>query len=192
MSETNETPQGDGDHAPDAAVPTAQQSQQEPPASAAPADGAPSQATQTFCTNCGTPVSEGAAACLKCGFNPRSEEHFCSGCGSQTNPGQVICTSCGRAVGNGPRDGVTAAVPMGEKSKVAAGVLAILLGTLGVHKFYLGRTGAGLVMLLVSVLTLGIGTIVMAPIALIEGIIYLTKSDQQFHDDYVVKQKSWF
>ncbi len=78
------------------------------------------------------------------------------------------------------------------KSKVAAGVLALLLGTIGIHKFYLGYTSQGLIMLLVSLLTLGIGAAIMAVIALIEGILYLTKSDAEFDAVYVQGRKGWF
>lgn len=77
-------------------------------------------------------------------------------------------------------------------NKIAAGVCGILLGCLGVHKFILGFTGAGLIMLLVSVLTCGWGAPVMAVIGIVEGIIYLTKSDAQFYQDYVVSRRSWF
>ena len=77
-------------------------------------------------------------------------------------------------------------------NKIAAGVCGILLGCLGVHKFILGFTGAGLVMLLVSVLTCGWGAPLMALFGIIEGIIYLTKSDAQFYQDYVVNRRSWF
>jgi len=77
-------------------------------------------------------------------------------------------------------------------TKIAAGILGILLGCLGIHKFVLGFVGAGLVMLLVSVLTCGYAAPIMAIIGLIEGIIYLSKSDAQFHQDYVVNKRSWF
>ena len=79
-----------------------------------------------------------------------------------------------------------------QKSKVAAGVLAILLGTLGIHKFYLGNTKPALIMLLVSLLTFGIGAPIMAIIGLVEGILYLTKSDEEFYQLYVVQKKGWF
>ena len=86
--------------------------------------------------------------------------------------------------------------PMDSKSKIAAGLLAIFLGSLGIHKFYLGYSGAGIVMLLVSLLagfvTLGLATAIMSLIALIEGIIYLTKTDEQFYYTYVAGKKSWF
>jgi hypothetical protein len=53
-------------------------------------------------------------------------------------------------------------------------------------------TGAGIIMLLVSVLTCAWGAPVMAVIGIVEGIIYLTKSDAQFYQDYVVNRRSWF
>ena len=72
--------------------------------------------------------------------------------------------------------------------KMIAGILGILLGGLGVHKFYLGYTQTGIIQLISGVLTCGIGGI----IGLIEGIIYLTKSDEEFEETYVVNQKQWF
>ncbi len=77
-------------------------------------------------------------------------------------------------------------------NKIAAGVCGILLGSLGVHKFILGYTGAGLIMLLVTVLTCGVAGVVMHVIGLIEGIIYLTKSDQEFVRTYVEGRREWF
>jgi TM2 domain-containing membrane protein YozV len=77
-------------------------------------------------------------------------------------------------------------------TKMVAGLLGILLNGLGIHKFYLGMTGAGLTMLLVSVLTCGIGYTVMWIIGLIEGIIYLTKSDEDFYQTYMIEKKAWF
>lgn len=76
--------------------------------------------------------------------------------------------------------------------KLPAGILGILLGAFGIHKFVLGYTGAGLTMLLVTVLTFGLGGIVMGIIGLIEGIMYLTKSDEEFVATYVDAQKTWF
>lgn len=85
--------------------------------------------------------------------------------------------------------------PADSKNKIAAGLLAIFLGSLGIHKFYLGYTQAGLIMFLVSILgsfLFFLGPAVMGIIALIEGIIYLTKTDQQFYEIYVVGKKPWF
>ncbi|MBS3734755.1 MAG: DUF4339 domain-containing protein [Phycisphaerae bacterium] len=76
--------------------------------------------------------------------------------------------------------------------KLVAGILAILLGTLGVHKFYLGYTTAGVIMLVVTVATCGFGSIIMWVIALIEGITYLTMPDAQFQNTYIAGEKAWF
>jgi TM2 domain-containing membrane protein YozV len=76
--------------------------------------------------------------------------------------------------------------------KIAAGICGILLGGLGIHKFVLGYSTEGLIMLLVTVLTCGFGGAVMGIIGLIEGIIYLTKSDQEFYSTYVADKKGWF
>lgn len=76
--------------------------------------------------------------------------------------------------------------------KILAGVLGIVLGPLGIHKFVLGYTGAGLVMLLVSVLSLGILAPIMGIIGLVEGIVYLTCPNQRFYDTYMVGEKTWF
>ncbi len=76
--------------------------------------------------------------------------------------------------------------------KVAAGICGILLGALGIHKFILGYTTEGVIMLLVSILSCGILSPVMGIIGLIEGIIYLAKTDELFVNTYVLNKKGWF
>jgi TM2 domain-containing membrane protein YozV len=83
-------------------------------------------------------------------------------------------------------------LPARASNKIAAGVCGILLGSLGIHKFILGYTGTGIIMLLVTLLTCGMGGLVMHVIGLIEGIIYLTKSDAEFVRLYVDGRKEWF
>jgi TM2 domain-containing membrane protein YozV len=75
----------------------------------------------------------------------------------------------------------------GENKKVIAGILGILIGGLGIHKFILGYNKEGIIQILLSFLC-GIGAV----IGLIEGIIYLTKSDQEFYQTYQVGKKGWF
>ena len=74
-----------------------------------------------------------------------------------------------------------------ENKKVVSGIFAILLGVLGIHKFYLGYTKEGIIQLLLGFVC-GIGGI----IGLIEGIIYLTKTDEDFYQTYQVGRKPWF
>jgi TM2 domain-containing membrane protein YozV len=84
----------------------------------------------------------------------------------------------------------------GENKKILAGVLAIVLGAFGVHKFILGYNKEGIILLVVTIvlgaLTCGIGASVAGLIGLIEGIIYLTKSDAEFYATYQVGKKPWF
>jgi TM2 domain-containing membrane protein YozV len=84
----------------------------------------------------------------------------------------------------------------GAEKKVAAGICGILLGWAGVHKFILGYTVEGIIMLVISIVvgifTCGIGSSVVALIGLIEGIIYLTKSDEEFVRTYIQNKRGWF
>ena len=112
--------------------------------------------------------------------------------------------------------------PRKPKNKVVAGILALILGGLGIHKFYLGHTTEGIIhllifyigllplfpvfmvlivmgdifpqaMLLFIIITLPLfGTLAISIIAIIEGIIYLTKSDEDFDQTYVIGQRQWF
>ena len=75
-----------------------------------------------------------------------------------------------------------------EKSKVVAGVLGILLGGLGIHRFYLGDAMGGIIRIVITAVTCGAGSL----IGLIEGIIYLAKSDEDFQKTYVEGKKGWF
>jgi TM2 domain-containing membrane protein YozV len=71
---------------------------------------------------------------------------------------------------------------------LVAGILGILLGGLGIHRFYLGDTTGGIIRLVISIFTCGAGSL----IGLIEGIIYLTKSDDEFQRVYIEDKKGWF
>ena len=92
-----------------------------------------------------------------------------------------------------------------SRKRIAAGILAILLGVFGVHKFYLGFKRAGLAMLILTLAAIYVKNSsfgppptysflpsVIAIIGLIEGIIYLTKSDREFYRDYIVQKRTWF
>jgi TM2 domain-containing membrane protein YozV len=81
---------------------------------------------------------------------------------------------------------------MSADKKIPAGVCGILLGSLGVHKFILGYTTEGVIMLLATVLTCGFGGFITGLIGLIEGIVYLTKSDQEFVATYIERKRAWF
>ena len=76
----------------------------------------------------------------------------------------------------------------GAEKKIAAGICGILIGGLGVHRFILGDATGGIIRIVLTFVTCGVGSI----IGLIEGIIYLTKSDEDFVNEYITNQKGWF
>jgi TM2 domain-containing membrane protein YozV len=125
---------------------------------------------------------------------------ICQGCGKPISDEAIVCSYCGCPVAGPPQsyDPAFAGVPNAEaihefaSKKVAAGVCGILLGALGVHKFILGRTTAGIIMLATTLCSCTILWFPMHVIGLIEGIIYLTKSDREFYQIYGVEKKSWF
>lgn len=83
-------------------------------------------------------------------------------------------------------------IPNQESKRVVTGILGILLGSLGIHKFILGYNKEGIILLGISIITCGIGTGLTGLIGLIEGIIYLTKSDEEFLYTYQLNKKPWF
>lgn len=88
----------------------------------------------------------------------------------------------------------------GDNKKILAGILAIILGSLGIHKFVLGYQKEGIILLVLTIIgfiltCVGIGVFLVwgtGVIGLIEGIIYLTKSDEEFYNTYQVGRKPWF
>ncbi|HUH26389.1 MAG TPA: NAD(P)-dependent oxidoreductase, partial [Flavobacterium sp.] len=90
-----------------------------------------------------------------------------------------------------------------NSKKILAGIMGIVFGYLGVHKFVLGYTGEGILMLLTSILIvpilglmtcgMGWGLFIFLPIIpFVEGIIYLTKTDQDFYHTYIKNKRGWF
>jgi len=79
-------------------------------------------------------------------------------------------------------------IPKQDSKRIIAGILGIILGELGIHKFILGYTKEGLIQIGLSIITCGIAGL----IGKIEGIIYLTKSDDEFIREYQVNKKAWF
>ena len=119
------------------------------------------------------------------------EKRFCTHCGNPIAPQNNCCGYCGSPTGDTNANAQSAnqnqppyyapppyvyPYPDERKSKLAAALLAIFIGTLGIHNFYLGFTGKGLAQLLITVLTCGFGAIATGIWSLIEGIMILTGS----------------
>jgi len=109
-----------------------------------------------------------AAASVALESSPQSSK-FCSECGAKISARAEVCPKCG----------VRASTPTGsEHNKTTAALLALFLGGLGLHKFYLGRTGMGLIYLVFC------WTLVPALISLVEGIQFLSMSEAEFAIKY--------
>lgn len=102
-----------------------------------------------YCRHCGNQIEDIAAICVKCGVANGQGANFCPHCGVQTQPGSAFCTNCGIALAPPPYAGGA------QKSKMAAGLLGIFLGAWGIHNFYLGNTGRGVLQIVLTLLTCG-------------------------------------
>src|SRR6185437_2049842 len=104
-----------------------------------------------------------------------ADEKYCSNCGAIISARAEICPKCGvRQIPLSALGRTTA----GGRNRIVAAVFAILLGGFGIHKFYLGRVGQGILYLVFC------WTLFPAVIGFIEGIIYLTMSEQEFENKY--------
>lgn len=109
---------------------------------------------------------------------------FCRQCGTQIADGQDLCENCkaSNAANSGTTQNINVNIntvntnKVSDKSKLAAGLLGIFLGALGIHNFYLGFTGKAVAQLLISVLSCGILSFASGIWGLIEGILILTGS----------------
>ena len=129
--------------------------------------------------------------CTKCGAVNDDTAQFCTTCQAVLSP-----VSGGyqpmQSVNQGASGAMTDWKALGADKKILAGILGIVVGAFGVHKFVLGYTTEGLIMLLITVLTCGIFGVVSSVIGIVEGIIYLTKSDEEFVRTYLQSKKGWF
>lgn len=118
-----------------------------------------------FCRNCGNQMDNMAAVCVKCGVPAGQGMNFCPNCGQPTPPGAAVCVKCGM--------GLQQPIMGEQKSKMAAGLLGIFLGWIGVHNFYLGFTSKAVIQLVLGLLSCGT---ISGIWGLIEGILILTGS----------------
>ncbi len=125
--------------------------------------------------------------CPNCAAENTGLENYCRNCGSM-----LPVSYENQQMQSQPRSGQQ--IPGADK-KVLAGVLGILLGGFGIHKFVLGYNNEGIIMIAVQVVgwfLCGIPSLVISVIGIIEGIMYLTKSDEEFVQTYIVGRKPWF
>lgn len=129
-----------------------------------------------FCPQCGANTPEGATQCPQCGSQLNAVQQTQQ---QNTVPQGNPNVYQGVPQNNVPPVGMPQTPPPANyqpKSKIAAGILGILLGSLGVHNFYLGYTGKAVAQLLITLLTCGFGGAISGIWGLIEGIMILTGS----------------
>src|SRR6476619_3560472 len=126
--------------------------------------------------------------CTKCGAVNDDTAQYCTSCQtplSSVSGGYQPMQSVNQGAG---QNAMTDWKALGADKKLVAGLCGILVGGFGVHKFILGYTTEGIIQIVITLVTCGAGSIV----GLVEGIIYLTKSDEDFVRTYIQNKKGWF
>lgn len=127
-----------------------------------------------FCRNCGEQYqTDEAVICVKCGTAKGQGVNFCHFCGKPVNPQSNVCMNCGVALRN--------ASMYQPKSKIAAGLLGIFLGSFGAHNFYLGYTKKAVTQLVLTIVGILLSCIIVGAVlafaveiwGLVEGIMIL-------------------
>ncbi len=116
--------------------------------------------TAQVCYNCQSPLTGSSAA--GSGYQPMQQQGYGGAPAAQQIPG--------------------------ADKKMIAGILGIVAGGFGIHKFILGYTTEGIIQIALTFITCGLGSI----IGIVEGVIYLTKSDEEFVRTYIQNKKGWF
>ena len=129
----------------------------------------------SFCPYCGKEVKEGVKFCPNCGGSLESRQEEAPTISAEEVKNNTYSGYTNNGTYNNANQG-GAAAPAGSKSKIAAGLFGIFLGSFGVHNFYLGNTGKAVTQLLLTVLSCGILSPISAIWGLIEGILILSGS----------------
>jgi len=119
---------------------------------------------QMYCRNCGEQLNDNTLVCTNCGKNPVEGFAYCSNCGAKTTGDMTSCQNCGIALRHYSQQAYYEKADMqSDKSKLSAGLMAVFLGPLGIHDFYLGNTDKGWTKLLITVLSGGVGSLLTGP-----------------------------
>ena len=117
-----------------------------------------------YCRHCGEQLNDDALTCTNCGKNPINGFAYCSFCGAKTTGDMTSCQNCGITLKHYSESTDSSVFNrQSDKSKFSAGMMAVFLGPLGIHDFYLGNTDKGWTKLLITVLSGGIGSVLTGP-----------------------------
>lgn len=131
------------------------------------------------CPQCGAPVDAGAAECRFCGekLNPQPSAAAPQPAAQSAQPAPQTVVQ--HVYVQQQTTAINPAWPI--KNKIVAGLLGIFLGGLGIHKFYMGKIGMGILYLLFC------WTGIPSFVGFIEGIIYLCSNDENFQIKHHVR-----
>lgn len=139
------------------------------------------------CSNCGSVNADDATFCVNCGTSISAmvkpsgvqiQQKICANCHKPINVTFSTCPFCGAVQPSGYTETIGVPIQSGSHNKTTAGLLAILLGSFGVHKFYLGQGGQGFIYLIFC------WTGIPGLAGIVEGIVYLTMNDMEFLQKY--------
>lgn len=119
-----------------------------------------------YCRNCGNELVGTPEICLGCGARPVVGSNFCHACGARTNPLAEMCVTCGSRLTR------VLAGDTSPKSRLATALLAFFIGEFGAHRFYIGKIGTAVLMLILGIIgwstiwIMGIGLIFLIPVSI--------------------------
>lgn len=128
------------------------------------------ESKKIYCRNCGSEMDENSTVCVKCGVAKGKAANYCPNCASETNENADVCVSCGTALHKNTSDSIGTST---RKSKVTAGILALMFGEFGIDRFYLGYNKAGIARLIVFLLSLVLCVIVVGFIGIVAIAIWI-------------------
>lgn len=135
-----------------------------------------------FCRNCGKELSEEVSFCPYCGTAKETNTApVCPNCGETVEEGFIFCPKCGCDVSG--KSAPETKVEYSPKSKMLAGLLGIFLGGVGVHNFYIGKTGVGVAQIIVTLVTCGAASLW----GFIEGIVILCSNEPKDANGKIMK-----
>ena len=104
----------------------------------------------SYCKNCGQPLAEGSANCTLCGCPAEMGIAHCGHCGEKLVPGSMFCVKCGKPSGVPVMPQPPAPQPKKRRSRYAAAAFGIVMGSFGVHNFYIGNSSRGIAQIAIT------------------------------------------
>jgi TM2 domain-containing membrane protein YozV/RNA polymerase subunit RPABC4/transcription elongation factor Spt4 len=137
-----------------------------------------------YCVNCGSEIRDDAEICGECGVSQNSlpegqhgdrgeDEKFCTDCGELINKQAEVCPECGVRQQDSNKDSDSS-----DSDQTTAGILSLLLGGIGTHKFYQGNNKIGFIYLCFF------WTLIPGILAFVEGILILTADEEEYEEKY--------